>query len=188
MDQLLVEQATLRGRLGEHERALHILVHQLQDRSAAEDYCSWAATPQEPALGQQLFHLLLATYLDPDVPGGVDSVAAVDLLNRHGNMFDAVRVLGILPEGWSLQLLRPFLTAAVRKNAHEQRTAQVALGLARSENLQLLHDRVSGQLEGVGQWTPHSDRIQTFTFFTCCYVLAFWLNCFNSFTLSQWET
>ncbi|XP_041935872.1 transforming growth factor-beta receptor-associated protein 1 homolog [Alosa sapidissima] len=142
VDQLLVEQATLRGRLGEHERALHILVHQLQDRAAAEDYCSWAASPQDPALGQQLFHLLLDTYLDPDVPGGVDNMAAVDLLNRHGNMFDAVRVLEVLPEGWSLQLLRPFLTTAVRKSAHAQRTAQVAVGLARAENLQLLHDRL----------------------------------------------
>lgn len=151
-EQLLLEQATLRGRLGEHERALHILVHQLRDRSAAEDYCSWAASsPDKPATttatateGQHLFHLLLDTYLDPDVPGGVDSMAAVDLLNRHGNMFDAVRVLGALPEGWSLQLLHPFLMAAVRKSAHAQRTSQVAVGLAHAENLQLLHDRVSG--------------------------------------------
>lgn len=149
-EQLLREQATLRGRLGEHERALHILVHQLRDRSAAEDYCSWAASsPDEPATaaqGQHLFHLLLDTYLDPDVPGGVDSVAAVDLLNRHGNMFDAVRVLGALPEGWSLQLLHPFLMTAVRKSAHAQRTSQVAVGLAHAENLQLLHDRVSGEV------------------------------------------
>ncbi|KAL2087451.1 hypothetical protein ACEWY4_016279 [Coilia grayii] len=156
-ESLLLERAVLHGRLGEHERALHLLVHQLRDRRAAEDYCSWAATacvPQEPPnatqqqQGTRLYHLLLATYLDPDVPGGVDSTAAVDLLNRHGHAFDAADVLGILPEGWSLQLLRPFLSTAVRKSAHAQRTAQVALGLARSENLQLLHDRVSSQPRG----------------------------------------
>ncbi|XP_062384156.1 transforming growth factor-beta receptor-associated protein 1 homolog isoform X2 [Sardina pilchardus] len=150
VDALLAEQATLRGRLGEHERALHILVHQLHDHAAAESYCRWASSPprdppsspQDPSLGPRLFHLLLDAYLDADVPGGADNVAAVDLLNRHGNMFEASRVLAALPEGWSLQLLRPFLTAAVRKSAHAQRTAQLAAGLARAENLQLLHDRL----------------------------------------------
>uniref|UniRef100_A0A8C7IGV3 Transforming growth factor, beta receptor associated protein 1 n=1 Tax=Oncorhynchus kisutch TaxID=8019 RepID=A0A8C7IGV3_ONCKI len=145
-DQLLLERATLHGKLEEHDKALHILVHQLKDFPAAEAYCVWGSASRDPAYQQSLFHLLLGVYLDRDLPSstvtGELEMAAVDLLNRHGEVFDAVRVLDLLPEGWSLQLLRPFLGRALRGSMHACRTSQVALGLARSENLQLQHDRL----------------------------------------------
>lgn len=148
-DKLLLERATLHGKLEEHDKALHILVHKLRDFPSAEAFCIWASSNRDPAYRQQLFHLLLGVYLDGTPPGkgqaagGKMEMAAVDLLNRHGEVFDAVRVLRMLPESWSLQLLRPFLNRAVRASMHAGRTAQIALGLARSENVQLLHDRVS---------------------------------------------
>lgn len=151
-EQLLLERATLYGKLEEHDKALHILVHKLRDFSSAEAFCLWAASSRDSAYQQQLFHLLLGVYLDGNPPGesqkaagggsGDLEMAAVDLLNRHGEVFDAVRVLRMLPEGWSLQLLRPFLGRAVRASMHACRTSQIARGLAQSENLQLLHDRV----------------------------------------------
>ncbi|XP_076852591.1 transforming growth factor-beta receptor-associated protein 1 homolog isoform X2 [Brachyhypopomus gauderio] len=141
-DELLVERAVLHGRLEEHQEALHILVHQLRDAAAAEDYCGWASASRGHAHRRHLFHRLLATYLDPDVPGGPRVVEAVDLLNRHAEVFNAVEVLKVLPEAWSLELLRPFLCGALRASVHACRTSQVALGLARAENLQLHHDRV----------------------------------------------
>nr|XP_046193861.1 transforming growth factor-beta receptor-associated protein 1 homolog isoform X1 [Oncorhynchus gorbuscha] len=145
-DQLFLERATLHGKLEEHDKALHILVHQLKDFPAAEAYCVWGSASRDPAYQQSLFHLLLGVYLDRDLPSstvtGELEMAAVDLLNRHGEVFDAVRVLDLLPEGWSLQLLRPFLGRALRGSMHACRTSQVALGLARSENLQLQHDRL----------------------------------------------
>lgn len=140
---LLPERATLHGKLEEHDKALHILVHQLKDSPAAEEYCSWASVNQDQAYRQNLFHQLLSVYLDPDVPGGPQTIAAVDLLNRHANVFDAVRVLDLLPEEWSLPLLRPFLCGALRSSVHAGCTSRVAVGLARAENLQLKHDRVS---------------------------------------------
>uniref|UniRef100_A0AAZ3RRR3 CNH domain-containing protein n=1 Tax=Oncorhynchus tshawytscha TaxID=74940 RepID=A0AAZ3RRR3_ONCTS len=145
-DQLFLERATLHGKLEEHDKALHILVHQLKDFPAAEAYCVWCSASRDPAYQQSLFHLLLGVYLDRDLPSstvtGELEMAAVDLLNRHGEVFDAVRVLDLLPEGWSLQLLRPFLGRALRGSMHACRTSQVALGLARSENIQLQHDRL----------------------------------------------
>lgn len=150
-DHLLLERATLHGKLEEHDKALHILVHELRDFPSAEAFVIWASSCQDSAYRQRLFHLLLGVYLDRTLTGksaaGVSSgdleMAAVDLLNRHGEVFDAVHVLRMLPEGWSLQLLRPFLGRAVRASMHACRTSQIALGLAHSENLQLLHDRVS---------------------------------------------
>ncbi|KAL6456082.1 hypothetical protein MHYP_G00359330 [Metynnis hypsauchen] len=139
---LLTERATLHGKLEEHDKALHILVHQLKNSTAAEDYCTWASEDHDPAHRQKLFHQLLSVYLDPDVPGGAQTMEAVDLLNRHADVFDAVQVLELLPEAWSVTLLCPFLCGALRANIHARRTSQVALGLARAENLQLHHDRL----------------------------------------------
>ncbi|TRY62441.1 hypothetical protein DNTS_032246 [Danionella cerebrum] len=141
-EQLLLERATLHGKLQEHGQALNILVHQLRDHPAAEEYCSWASASRSTSYRQDLFHQLLGVYLDPDVPGGPQTVAAVDLLNRHADVFDPVRVLKLLPEDWSLPLLRPFLCRTLRASVHARRTSQVALGLAQAQNLQLQHDRL----------------------------------------------
>uniref|UniRef100_A0A8C9KAP7 Transforming growth factor beta receptor associated protein 1 n=1 Tax=Panthera tigris altaica TaxID=74533 RepID=A0A8C9KAP7_PANTA len=63
-------------------------------------------------------------------------------LNHHAAEFDAARVLQLLPGTWSVQLLRPFLTGAVRDSVHTRRTTQVALGLAKSENLIYKYDKM----------------------------------------------
>lgn len=146
-EQLLLERATLHGKLEEHDKALHILVHKLRDFPSAEAFCTWAASGRDPSYQERLFHQLLGVYLaGSETAGGSRSgdlkMAAVDLLNRHGEVFDAARVLQLLPEEWSLQLLRPFLARAVRASMHASRTSQIALGLSRSEHLQMLHDRV----------------------------------------------
>lgn len=155
-EQLLLERATLHGKLEDHDKALHILVHKLRDFQSAEAFCIWTSSCRDSAYKQQLFHLLLGMYLDKSATGKSQSavcddsgdleMAAVDLLNRHGELFDPVRVLRTLPEGWSLQLLRPFLGRAIRARMHASRTSQIALGLAHSEHLQLLHDKVSASL------------------------------------------
>lgn len=147
-EQLMLERATLHGKLEEHDKALHILVHKLRDFSSAEAFCTWAASGRDASYQERLFHQLLEVYLagteTAEGSGGGDlKMAAVDLLNRHGEVFNAVRVLELLPEEWSLQLLRPFLARAVRASMHASRTSQIALGLSRSEHLQMLHDRVS---------------------------------------------
>uniref|UniRef100_A0A3P9L4Y8 Transforming growth factor, beta receptor associated protein 1 n=1 Tax=Oryzias latipes TaxID=8090 RepID=A0A3P9L4Y8_ORYLA len=144
-EQLLLERATLHGKVEEHDKALHILVHKLRDFPSAEAFCVWASSGRDPAYRQRLFHLLLEEYLggEPRVGGGGElEMAAVDVLNRHGEVFDAVRVLRVLPESWSLQLLRPFLNRAIRASMHARHTSQIAVGLAHSENVQLLHDRL----------------------------------------------
>ncbi|KAJ8246583.1 hypothetical protein GJAV_G00253060 [Gymnothorax javanicus] len=140
--ELLLECTTLYGKLEEHDKALNILVHQLKDFPAAEEHCLWASESRDEEYRQRLFHLLLGIYLDGETPSNDHTTAAVDLLNRHASLFDAKKVLRLLPEGWSLQLLRPFLNGALRSAIHTRRTSQVALGLAHSENLLLKHDRL----------------------------------------------
>jgi hypothetical protein len=141
-----MERAILHGKLGEHEKALHILVHELGDFSAAEDYCLWGSEGQDALCRQRLFHMLLAMYLHADPSAHELTMPAVDLLNRHAREFDATQVLQLLPGTWSVQLLCPFLMGAVRDSIHTRRTTQVALGLARSENLIYTYDKVSASL------------------------------------------
>lgn len=146
---LPMERAILHGKLEEHEQALRTLALELGDFPAAEDYCAWRSAGREPAYRRRLFHTLLGLYLGPG-PGAPTSapfsaelaVAAVDLLNRHAAEFDAAQVLQLLPGTWSVQLLCPFLTGAMRDSTHARRTAQVALGLATSENLIYKHDQM----------------------------------------------
>lgn len=139
---LPMESAILHGKLEEHEEALRILVHELRDFAAAEDYCLWRSEGRDPPYRQRLFHTLLAMYLQPGPTAPELAVAATDLLNHHAADFDAAHVLPLLPGTWSVQLLHPFLAGAVRNSVHARRTAQVALGLARSENLIYKYDKV----------------------------------------------
>uniref|UniRef100_A0A5F9DBX6 Transforming growth factor beta receptor associated protein 1 n=1 Tax=Oryctolagus cuniculus TaxID=9986 RepID=A0A5F9DBX6_RABIT len=128
---LPMESAILHGKLGEHEKALHILVHELRDFGAAEDYCLWRSEGCDAPCRRRLFHTLLTLYLHAGPSANELAMAAVDLLNRHALEFDAA------------QLLCPFLTGAMRDSVHARRTTQVALGLARSENLLYTYDKVS---------------------------------------------
>ena len=139
---LPMESAILHGKLEQHEDALRILVHELADFPAAEDYCLWRSEGRDPPYRQRLFHLLLALYLGPGPSSTELTVAAVDLLNRHAAEFDAAQVLQLLPGSWSVQLLCPFLTGAVRDSIHARRTTQVAVGLAKSENLIYKYDKM----------------------------------------------
>uniref|UniRef100_A0A8D1GH03 Transforming growth factor beta receptor associated protein 1 n=1 Tax=Sus scrofa TaxID=9823 RepID=A0A8D1GH03_PIG len=143
---LPMESAILHGKLEQHEDALRILVHELADFPAAEDYCLWRSEGRDPPYRQRLFHLLLALYLGPGPSSTELTVAAVDLLNRHAAEFDAAQVLQLLPGSWSVQLLCPFLTRAVRDSIHARRTTQVAVGLAKSENLIYKYDKVRASL------------------------------------------
>lgn len=139
---LHMESAILYGKLEEHEKALHILVHELKDFRAAEEYCIWNSENRDLQYRRRLFHMLLSVYLNPDSSDCALVMAAVDLLNNHAAEFDAALVLQLVPDSWSVQLLSPFLAGAVRQSIHTKRMTQVALGLAQAENLIYKYEKV----------------------------------------------
>lgn len=138
-----MERAILHGKLEEHDQALDILVHQLKDFAAAESYCVWNSEGRDALYRKRLFQLLLSSYLSPSTPENTLTVAAVDLLNNHPTEFDAASVLHLLPEEWSVQLLSPFLAGAMRGHVHALRMSQMAVGLARAENIIYKKEKVS---------------------------------------------
>ncbi|XP_053163354.1 transforming growth factor-beta receptor-associated protein 1 isoform X2 [Hemicordylus capensis] len=151
---LHMECAILYGKLEEHDKALHILVHEIKDFNAAEDYCVWNSENKDPPYRRKLFHMLLSCYLNSSSSEHKLLMAAVDLLNNHTAEFDAANVLQLIPDTWSVQLLSSFLTGAVRESIHAQRMTQIALGLAKAENLTYKHEKVKLK----GNQTVLSDR------------------------------
>ncbi|XP_069493019.1 transforming growth factor-beta receptor-associated protein 1 isoform X2 [Ambystoma mexicanum] len=139
---LHLERSILYGKLEEHDKALNILVHQLKDFAAAEEYCLWNSERKDCPYRQRLFHLLLSVYLNPDSPEDALQVAGVDLLNKHSSEFNVTQVLRLLPETWSVQLLAPFLAGSVRESIHNKAMAQLSVGLAKTENLVYKHEKL----------------------------------------------
>ncbi|XP_060736444.1 transforming growth factor-beta receptor-associated protein 1 [Tachysurus vachellii] len=132
---LHVEKAILLGRVGEHRKALRLLVDEERDEKAAENYCSRTSAGQGREFTQQLFSCLLQTYLEsrPHVP------AVVDLLNRNAVAFNLLKVLEVLPGSWSLQLVIRFLLETLRVTTHDRRMRGLEKSLTRMDNLRQRH-------------------------------------------------
>ena len=77
------EEAILYGKLGEHEKALNILVKKVRDADAAEKYCDEISVDMAE-MRQKMLFLLLQIYLHPDDDDDDRdkyNVLAIDLLN-----------------------------------------------------------------------------------------------------------
>ncbi|XP_033638658.1 transforming growth factor-beta receptor-associated protein 1-like [Asterias rubens] len=147
---MFAETAILYGKLEEHDKALRILVHKLQDYGAAERYCCINSRGRDRAYRRRLFQILLGVYLDP-LEGKKDSLIApaIALLNSEDADFDASRVLQLIPENWSTALLSQFLTNTVRKSLHTSRTTKLQRMLTRTENLNLKVSQISQQRDPI---------------------------------------
>ncbi|XP_063877866.1 transforming growth factor-beta receptor-associated protein 1-like isoform X2 [Scylla paramamosain] len=137
---LHVETAAVFGRLGEHEKALSMLVHQLKDFSAAEQYCiAQSRVATSSSAKSNIFLKLLKIYLRPP-PGcsedDIELVPAIELLSVHAEELDVSSVLALLPPTWSLAIIHHYLRAALRNSLHQSRIKRIQQTLLRSENLQ----------------------------------------------------
>ncbi|MCJ8737191.1 hypothetical protein PDJAM_G00021120 [Pangasius djambal] len=132
---LHVEKAILLGRVGEHRKALRLLVNEERDEKAAESYCWRTSAGRDREFTQQLFGWLLQAYLEsrPHVS------AAVDLLNQNAVAFNLLRVLEVLPGSWSMQLVMRFLCESLRATTHDRRMRGLEKSLARMDNLRQRH-------------------------------------------------
>ncbi|KAK7068882.1 transforming growth factor, beta receptor associated protein 1 [Halocaridina rubra] len=137
--ELHIETAAVFGRLGEHEKALSMLVHQLRDFAAAEQYCIAQSRTASEEKKSDIFLTLLKIYLRPH-PGGtehdIELAPAIELLSVHAGDLKVSEVLSILPPSWSLSIIHNYLRAALRNAMHQSRIKRIQQTLIRSENLQ----------------------------------------------------
>ncbi|KAF4083665.1 hypothetical protein AMELA_G00119340 [Ameiurus melas] len=132
---LHVEKAILLGRVGEHRKALRLLVDEERDEDAAEDYCWRTSAGRDREFTRELFGWLLQAYLEsrPRVS------AAVDLLNQNAAAFNLLKVLEVLPDSWSVQLVFRFLCESLRATTHDRRMRGLEKSLAMMDNLRQRH-------------------------------------------------
>ncbi|XP_045583732.2 transforming growth factor-beta receptor-associated protein 1 [Procambarus clarkii] len=136
---LHVETAAVFGRLGEHEKALSMLVHQLKDFAAAEQYCIAQTRGPNNISKSNIFLKLLKIYLRPPPGGSEDEIElapAIELLSVHAGDLEVSAVLGLLPPSWSLSIVHHYLRAALRNSLHQSRIKRIQQTLVRTDNIQ----------------------------------------------------
>uniref|UniRef100_A0A3Q4B3Q5 CNH domain-containing protein n=1 Tax=Mola mola TaxID=94237 RepID=A0A3Q4B3Q5_MOLML len=118
---LHTEKAILLGRTGEYGEALKVLVHQVRDPEAAEAFCCRASQGQDSQFRQSLLLTLLQIYLSSEALIST----AVDLLNNYSRVIAAEKVIQILPDSWSVELISQFLFGSLRETLHQRRMAKL---------------------------------------------------------------
>ncbi|XP_035529185.1 transforming growth factor-beta receptor-associated protein 1 [Morone saxatilis] len=126
---LHIEKAILLSKTGEHSQALQVLVYQERDLQAAEAFCCRAAQDQDSQFRQTLLLNLLQIYLSSEDL----TSAAVDLLNNNPRVFAAEKVIQLLPDSWSVQLVSQFLVGSLRETLHQRQMARLQKALSQAE-------------------------------------------------------
>ena len=156
-DLLVPETIILSGRERDHKEALRLLVHQLGDYDTAVSYCLRGGmstdsfttsdgnrpTDSLPSMEEQreLFHSLLHEFLRiRDVSDRVEQTGA--LLERFGGWFEIDDVLGLIPDGWSVDVVAGFLVGALRRLVTEKHESMLTKALSGAENLRVNYDLV----------------------------------------------
>ena len=144
------EKAILHGKLGQHDKALEILVNNLQDFSKAEDYIDDISS-NKPELKSQLLFSLLHIYLHPAMISDQEKFTsvAVDLINSRAKDMNGPKVLSALPEHWNISIIMPALRTFSRNISHNQRMTSVRKNLQKSENIQLQEKQILATREPV---------------------------------------
>ncbi|KAF2359638.1 Citron (CNH) domain [Trinorchestia longiramus] len=136
---LQTEKAMLLGRMGDHEKALRLLVNELHDYRAAEEYCA-SQLQQHSLLGgttppPPLYLLMLKAYLQPRPGGGkvpdTEVSAPLSLLRHHASDLPLPAVLPLLPSHWTLAITRSYTRTALAQLHHHKRKAILQKGAAK---------------------------------------------------------
>ncbi|KAI9660495.1 MAG: hypothetical protein M1821_009845 [Bathelium mastoideum] len=155
-EELVPEMIILNGRQGRHAEAIRLLTHGLGDFDTAISYCLLGGSSIfRPAVGETvgqarpsheeqavLFNNLLDEFLRiDDLSDRIERTA--ELLERFGGWFDISRVLSIVPESWSINIVSGFLVNALRRLVRDRSETQVTRYLRQSENLMTSAELVS---------------------------------------------
>ena len=148
--ELVPESIIMDGRQGRHQQAIRLLVHGLGDYHTAVNYCllggasifhpatgSWALAEAQSQDEQViLFGYLLSEFFQiEDFNDRLERTS--ELLERFGSWYDVEKVLELIPESWSVDLVSGFLVGAFRRLVSEKNEAMIVKSLSGSENLQV---------------------------------------------------
>ncbi|PPJ55032.1 hypothetical protein CBER1_01454 [Cercospora berteroae] len=146
--ELVPEMIILNGREGKHQEALRLLVHGLGDYDTAIRYCllggssifhpSSGLEPTQPLPSRDEQSILFSYLLDQffqieDFSERLERTA--ELLERFGGWFDVAKVLEMIPNSWSVELVSGFLMHAFRKLVAEKNETVIVKALCSAQNI-----------------------------------------------------
>lgn len=164
---LYEETVILYSKSGEHDEALKVLVWDMQDLKAAEQYCIdnfeklKNATPPPPSASNAvpstprgndsapplpvrmltfnpLFLNLLKICFYPDEGRPKNTDFGLVILSTHAKEIDTVKAIQLIPDDLTLNsTLMSFLTKAIQTTVHTRRDRSIAKNVAKMENLQI---------------------------------------------------
>ncbi|KAF2158662.1 hypothetical protein M409DRAFT_30826 [Zasmidium cellare ATCC 36951] len=161
-NELVPEMIILNGREGKHEEALRLLTHGLGDYDTAIRYCLLGGSsifhpgsglaPEQPLPTKeeqsQLFEYLLnECFKIEDLSERLERTA--ELLERFGGWFDVAKVLDLIPDSWSVELVVGFLVHAFRRLVREKNETVVMKALSSAQNLRQSVEFIE-KIEGIG--------------------------------------
>ena len=167
--ELVPESIIIDGRQGRHQQAISLLVHGLGDYHTAINYCLLGgASIYHPVTGSIvlaqaqsrdeqviLFGYLLSEFLNIE-DFNVRLERTSELLERFGSWYDVSKVLDIIPESWSVDLVSGFLVGAFRRLVTEKNEAVIVKSLSGSENLRV----ASEFIEKCTSMGPHLGKLE----------------------------
>ncbi|RNA43847.1 Transforming growth factor-beta receptor-associated 1 [Brachionus plicatilis] len=116
-DILQLECAILYGKIEEHEKALKVLVYNLEDYVTAMNYCL-KHSKDSMKNRKLLFNTLFSIYLSPSYKDKEKLLKpALDLMNSNLIIyFDIPKLLEMIPNNWSLKMTGDFLSSVMHYN------------------------------------------------------------------------
>lgn len=138
-------------KLGNHEKALSVIVNELGDFDRAESYCLKHEREGSDDLLSSLLRVYLALDADfdhqMDGGGGDDGQKlprrAMDLIERHPTRLRPSTVLMALPSDTPISAVESFLVQSMRAHLATMRLQMVANGLERSHNMAVTAERTA---------------------------------------------
>ena len=151
------EKAILHGKLGQHDKALNILVSKLQNYEMAENYCDDISAGEPETTRSHLLLSLLNIYLSPTTDGERDQFTslAVDLINNRAEDLNGPRVISQLPDHWNISIILPALRKFSRNLVHSQRMTNITKHLQKGENIQLRERLITSTRDPVTVMSNH---------------------------------
>ena len=141
-DSLYKERALLLGRLGQHQQALNIYVHVLNDLESAVQHCHSHYNPsgRDSEVYLILLKLLVIPNSSTDVGDGSPlkdersdkSSAVLELLQSYAQFIDIEQAIKVLPDNLNLHLLKTFLHSSLSGNLMNHHRKQIERGLTKS--------------------------------------------------------
>jgi len=160
----VAEMIVLYGRAGNHEEALHLLVHELRDFDGSVEYCLGGGksrstlhkkpnrvidkTPNKSINDpitrkdqEKLFASLLVEALRLE-DWMIRQEWVEMLLGRWGSWLDPVHVLSVVPDTYSIALISEYLISTLRNLVREKNESVIVRAIRRGENLRVNADFV----------------------------------------------